>query len=81
MTGALVLVSLFVATAGAWLLAGNRRSVAAYVLVFLSLVVLLVTQNVVKAAFTWLALLGLAGFMVAIAQGLLCGGEDAVSEP
>ena len=62
-------------------MAGNRRSVAAYVLVFLSLVVLLVTQNVVKAAFTWLALLGLAGFMVAIAQGLLSGGEDAVSEP
>ena len=81
MTAALVLVSMFVATAAAWMLSHNRRSVSAYALVLFSLALLLASQTVVKAAFTWLALLGLAGFIVTIARGLLSGREDAVSDP
>ena len=80
MTATLVSVSLLFASAGAWLLANNRRSVAAYGVILLSLVVLLVSQTVVKAAFTWLALLGLAGLVVTVARGLLSGQEDAVSD-
>ena len=80
MTATLVLVSLLFAAAGAWLLANNRRSVTAYGVILLSLVVLLVSQTLVKAAFTWLALLGLAGLVVTVARGLLSSQGDAVSD-
>lgn len=80
MTTVLILISLLLATSGAWLLANNRRSVAAYIVIFLSLIPLLTSQTVVKSAFTWLALLGLAGFLVTVAQGLLSGREDVVSD-
>ena len=79
MTVLLILVSLLLASAGAWLLTAKRRSIWAWLLVVVSLFPLLAGQSAVKAVFTWLALLGIAGFLVTASKGLASGADDAAA--
>lgn len=66
----MIFISLLAMLAGAWLLSANRRHPAAYALLAVSLLPLLATQPAIKAAFTWLALVGVAGFVVTVLIGL-----------
>ena len=80
MTVLLVIVSFLLATEGARQLARNRRSVTAFLLAIAALLVLVASQAVVKAVFIWLALLGLAGFVVTVIQGLWPDKQDSDSD-
>ena len=71
-----VLMSLAAATFGAWLIASSRRSISAYGLLLLSIALLFASQPAIKAVFTWLALVGIAGFAATIARGAFLGRDS-----
>ena len=72
-----VTISLGLLLTAAILMSRNRRSMPAWVLVLLSAVPLLAMTSTAKAIFTWLAIIGIAGFAVTVYQGLRAEQEGS----
>ncbi|MEO1575156.1 MAG: hypothetical protein AAFU65_09375 [Pseudomonadota bacterium] len=70
MTDAAALISLSLAFAGFWCWIDRRQPLLGLILTLASLALQMGVQGPVKALFTWLALVGLAGGLAVVLTGL-----------